>query len=351
MQSDCARFEACNLWFSLDGRRLSSLKPRLGETLVFAHPPPRILSIYSSSVVPLKMTNNVHQQEKELHGLLSQLARFFKVNETNLSAENCEYCLGRLPDDDRSALEKLFRMLQREKKNTSSSSCEQRYEDQRYEDQRYEDQRIEDQRIEDQNHPSDHRCNSPNQTAQDTSHWKTPESDAEITSDSSDSGEDDIDDEDALLRDTNFSRCSMKPPSSVNDVLSQCIKSPHHFFTAVTQVSVPSKGGFPDAFCRVYKSQQRDDILRIHRRFDLHNLYALAVKLGYHTGKKWKWGALKKVPGDILSNHPSLGLQESKIKEHLMHYVRIGRGYGKWVEYFGDPGYLIALPLGVTETE
>jgi hypothetical protein len=277
------------------------------------------------------MTSDVHQQYAELHSLLSQLATFFKAYETSLSTKNCKYCLGRLPDNDRSALEKLFRMLQRKGKTTSSSSDE--------------------QRTDGQTHPSDHRRNSPDQTAPDTSHEKALDSDAEATSDSSDDGEDNMGDEDALLRDTNFSRCSMKPPQSVVDVLGRCIKSPHHFFTAVTQVSVPSKGGFPDAFCRVYKSQQRDDILRIHRRFDLHNLYALAVKLGYHTGKKWKWGALRKVPGDILSNYPSLGLEESKIKEHLMHYVRIGRGYGKWVEHFGDPGYLVALPLNVTETE
>ncbi|CAG8091625.1 unnamed protein product [Penicillium nalgiovense] len=276
------------------------------------------------------MATDVHQYGSELNSLLSQLARFFKTNETILSVEDCKTCLGRLPDNDRSALKKLFRILQREGKSSNGYSDKRDSHEQTYA-------------------PNFH--SSPDQTGPDVSHETTPESYEEITPYSSDDGENTVDDEDVILRDTNFSRCAVKPPSSINDVLTQCIKNPHHFFTAVTRVSIPSKGGFPDAFCRVYKGQQRENILRIHRRFDLHNLYTLAVELGYHTGKKWKWGALNKVPGEILYNHPSLGLTEGKIKEHLIHYVRIGRGYGRWIEYFEDPGYLIALPLNVTETE
>jgi hypothetical protein len=277
------------------------------------------------------MTIDVQQYEAELKSLLSQLARFFKTIETRLSAENCKCCLERLPDNDRSALKKLFRMLQRKEKWTNSSSNKQDSDEQHLQ--------------------TDDRWSSPDQIAPNTSHGTTPDFDEEITTDSSDSGNDTVDDDDPLLRDTNFSHCAVKPPPSVNDVLIRCIENPHHFFTAVTQGSIPNKGGFSDAFCRVYKRQQREHILRIHRRFDLYNLYALAVELGYHTGKKWKWGALNKLPGEILSNHSSLDLKEGEIKEYLKHYVHIGRGYGRWIQHFGDPGYLIALPLNVTETE
>ncbi|KAI3281249.1 hypothetical protein DTO002I6_9913 [Penicillium roqueforti] len=291
------------------------------------------------------MATDVHQYGSELNSLLSQLARFFKNNETSLSVEDCKSCLGRLPDNDRSALKKLFRILQTEGKSTNGHSDKRNSHEQTYA-------------------PNSH--SSLDQTGPDVHHETTPESYEEITPYSTDDGEntvdgedtvDDentvntVDDDDVVLRDTNFSRCTVEPPPSINAVLTQCINNPHHFFTAVTRVSIPSKGRFPDAFYRVFKGEQREHILRIHRRFDLHNLYTLAVELGYHTGDKWKWGALNKVPGEILYNHPSLGLTEDKIKEYLKHYVRIGRGYGRWIEHFKDPGYLVALPLNVTETE
>jgi hypothetical protein len=270
------------------------------------------------------MRTALQQHQEELNSLLSGLAHFFKTNETSLSAEDCKVLLERLPDNDRSALKRFFRMLQGNEKSKTNSS--------------------KNRNSDEQSHTSDHHRSSHGQPTSDTSLEAT-------TTDSSDSQNHTVVDDDALLHDTNFSRCAVNPPPSVNNLLVRCIENPHHFFTAVTRSSVPGKGGFSAAFCRVYTRQQREDILRIHRRFDLHNLYTLAVRLGYHTGKKWKWGALSKVPGEILSNHPSLDLKEDELKEYLTHYVRIGRGYGRWIEHFGDPGYLIALPLNVTETE
>ena len=51
----------------------------------------------------------------ELQDLLAQLARFFRANETTISAEHVYQCLEYLPAIDRSALDRLLMLIQQEK--------------------------------------------------------------------------------------------------------------------------------------------------------------------------------------------------------------------------------------------
>jgi hypothetical protein len=62
----------------------------------------------------------------------------------------------------------------------------------------------------------------------------------------------------------------------------------------------------------------------------MYNRIRLTSEFYPHAGEKSKWGALDKLPGEILLNNPSLGLTKYQIAKYLKHYVRIGGGYGRW---------------------
>lgn len=289
------------------------------------------------------MPTDENQQDAELKSRLSQLAGFFQADQTNSPPEKYQSCLEGLPKNEQIALKKLFRMLLKTNKRLQNHSDRQS------------------PLASTSTPPSE--SSEPGQGSQaiiSGSHEQTTDSPDDGDSDDGDSDNGDSDNGDkssdsvGILQGTNFSQCTeetMRLSLSLNTVLTQCIEKPHHFFTTIKQDSVPVKGGFPAAFSRVHERERCHDLLRIHRRFDLHNLYSMAVMLGYHTGNKWNWGALDIIARDIFSTCPLLGLEATEIKKLSKHYVRIGRGYGRWIEHFGDPGYLIALPLNVTETE
>jgi len=54
---------------------------------------------------------SIRQRSKGLHDLLAQLARFFRANETTISAEHVSKCLEHLPAIESSALDRLVILL------------------------------------------------------------------------------------------------------------------------------------------------------------------------------------------------------------------------------------------------
>lgn len=68
-----------------------------------------------------------HMPEPELQDLLAQLARFYRANETRISADEVSKCLEHLPAMESSALDRMFSLIYQNKVRTllkrSSIDC------------------------------------------------------------------------------------------------------------------------------------------------------------------------------------------------------------------------------------
>ena len=71
---------------------------------------------------------SIRQRSKGLQDLLAELARFFRANETTISAEQVSKCLEHLPAIESSALDRLFILLHQTKSvyplGQSSFACQ-----------------------------------------------------------------------------------------------------------------------------------------------------------------------------------------------------------------------------------
>ena len=63
---------------------------------------------------------SISRRSKGLQDLLAQLARFFRANETTISAEGVSKCFEHLPAVERSALGRLFILLHQSKVSIST---------------------------------------------------------------------------------------------------------------------------------------------------------------------------------------------------------------------------------------
>ncbi|OQE10122.1 hypothetical protein PENFLA_c001G04173 [Penicillium flavigenum] len=275
------------------------------------------------------------QLDKDLERLLCELTCSLSGNEVQFFSAECETCFQRLSIDEkelfRRLLGKLLKTAQGGLEASQPSACSRTFSEETT-----------------RNDNADERPTSTNAILAPVSHSASLENtndacvDSAVVVDAS---------TDSILAATNFVHVQSIIPTFIRHLLVSCIDTPGYFFTASEPHFSPIQGGVPDAFYRLYQKEGCRDLLEIHRRFELRNLLLLVVDLGYHTGEKWVWGALNDLPAEIKAQSPLLTLTTPEIKKYLDHYVRLGRAYDKWVQMFGDPGYLIALPLMVSETE
>ncbi|OKP10481.1 hypothetical protein PENSUB_4086 [Penicillium subrubescens] len=142
--------------------------------------------------------------------------------------------------------------------------------------------------------------------------------------------------------------------TSLHNALIKHQGNPQSFFKSTHRIGVQVAGGLTGAFFRLHQKcddiqdeKIRDIYLQMHllyRRLEFRNLFLLAKELGYHTGDRWRRDACLQLAAQIKQKHPSLDADEL-----LEEYVRLGRAYNKWAEELGGPGYLLILPLTVTE--
>lgn len=147
------------------------------------------------------------------------------------------------------------------------------------------------------------------------------------------------------------------PPSistSLHNALVENHGNPQSFLRAIHSTSTGPTSGLTGAFFRLQHNCQdiqpdgtRELYLQfysLHRRLELRNIFLLAKELGYHTGKKWCRNACQQLAAKIKSKHPAL-----QADSLLEEYVRLGCAYNKWAEELGGPGFLLVLPLTITE--
>lgn len=255
---------------------------------------------------------------------LRRLAQLIKENERYFSLETCRDRYNALQGEEKSALKRLAGILRgrRQKKTPSLDDADSSPE--------YDDDN------------ASEYC-SVSQDSASASENDAPEREVNQSEDGSV-----VAVEESLLG-TNFERCSADVPRSLRKILRDCRSDPEAFFKELHQ-TLPRAGSFGIAFCKIRRHKQQSDLRIIHRRFDLRNFYLKVIRSGHHTGKSWRWKAQEELAEEI-KNQQSLDSSVSQIAEELSSYVELGRGYDAWVQTLGDPGYLIALPPGVSETE
>jgi hypothetical protein len=145
---------------------------------------------------------------------------------------------------------------------------------------------------------------------------------------------------------------SMSP--SLYDALMKYEGNPHSFLKSTYRSGVRITGGLTGAFFRLHQKcldiedgKIRDIYLQmysLYRRLEYRNIFLLAKELGYHTGDRWRRDACQQLAAQIKEKCPSLD-----VGDLLEEYVRLGRAYNKWAEELGGPGFLLMLPVTVTE--
>lgn len=81
------------------------------------------------------------------------------------------------------------------------------------------------------------------------------------------------------LSNTNFATAAIITAPSLRDILKRCRRDPKVFFQDLCQ-TFPTSGGWGAAFCKICQSEGHADLLKIHRRFDLRNLYLQDFQCG-----------------------------------------------------------------------
>ncbi|KAJ5366676.1 hypothetical protein N7541_000617 [Penicillium brevicompactum] len=153
------------------------------------------------------------------------------------------------------------------------------------------------------------------------------------------------------LDNTNFTNRRVSISPRLQEVLTRYMRDPRDIGSKIRRNPTQTAGGLPSAFLEIYDRGGDAELLALYRRFELRNFYLLAVDLDYHTGERWCRNASSDLAKQIKSQRPSLGLEQDELKECLNKFVRLGRKYGRWATELGGPGYLLAMPLGITERE
>lgn len=274
----------------------------------------------------------------EIDTLLSKLARLLKENEKTLSLEKCRDRFDLLPAVEKSALDKFVGILggQRQRKSTKKKgvvvsddeSCSSK----------------------DNGSCGSNSCLSDENTFSDDEN-SSHDDECSLTDDEGNPSDnmDGLSNE-YTLSNTKFAISAVKIAPSLRDILKRCRRDPKVFFEELRQ-TFPTSGAWGAAFCKIRQGKGHADLLQIHRRFDLRNLYLQAVQCGYHTGKGWRWNACITMAVEVKQQYPSISASIDEIKKELDHYINLGRGYEAWAIEFRHPAYLIALPLDISETE
>lgn len=148
-----------------------------------------------------------------------------------------------------------------------------------------------------------------------------------------------------------FSNYQLSISQKLRENLAQCANRPECFWEKIGKSPASMSAGLKSAFFEIYYEREDAELLEIYRRFKLRNFYLLAVDLDYHTGERWCRKASTKLARELAQKQPSLDAKEADLKRCLDDYVRLGRKYDRWATELGGQGYLIALPLDITERE
>lgn len=309
---------------------LTADKPYLAIGLVSY--PTKCLEKSCDNSYSLSTAMAVRMGRAEVDEFFSKLVQFLRENEKYLSQEACRDRFNALRGDDKSTLERLAGMLRRRRRRKLPESI-------------YDD--------DDNNNGDDgsleHDTSEHDSVSNDSDRQSEEESDLHAKETNPSEDESNVT-ENGSLSGTNFKNSSVTIRRPLCEILRRCKRDQKAFFEELHQ-NLPTSGGFGVSFCRIRQTGQRSDLLAIYKRFDLRNLYLRAVHFGYHTGKSWRWNARKQLAAEIKDENPRIPTSLDQISEELHYYVELGRGYEAWVEKLGHPGYLIALPLDVSETE
>ncbi|OAL63829.1 hypothetical protein A7C99_4480 [Trichophyton rubrum] len=288
------------------------------------------------------MDSNVTERLQMLENLLITLARFLQENEKVLSLKEYKGCYEKLPNGEREYIERLPQTLEHLFGNKGGKG------------RKGADRREGDNEDSDESGQSDESVESVDEEDRDGGWLDEGEDDGDEQEDngtecaggSREKGAPSWDDRRRL---PSISKLTIR--SSIYNILESCKieKGPGPFFQALSQ-DIPTNGGLIGAYFKICRYREIGDIIKIHRRFDLYNFYLLATEYRYCFRNRLLQGAAKELAAGIRSRDPSLGTIEN-IKKRLHSIVGLGRGYDAWVSELGHSGYLIALPLHISETE
>ncbi|RYO82545.1 hypothetical protein DL766_000302 [Monosporascus sp. MC13-8B] len=322
--------------------------------------------------------------EPELQDLLAQLARFYRANETSISAAQVSKCQERLPASDISALDRLFGLfLYHTKQNrTTGISCHSlparldsgssvavaRTASARASKGRARHHRssvISPSGCDRQQRSPEHQqalssisergddqqdvpVGSPRLGDSDTSSPRTPCSDfdANTTTASPATGE-----TTPLHVATNDDGALTFSPST-RLLLEGCKTDRGRFLREIgeARAALPTGQGWEAAIATKEDNADMRDRMKIYHRFECYNIYKHVVEAGYHTGTHWIRDMRTALANKLCRDFPQR-FHDQKTANKSLNWVDQGSKYHEWTSHFSskaaDLGYLIALPLEV----
>ncbi|KAL4750526.1 hypothetical protein BDW72DRAFT_193745 [Aspergillus terricola var. indicus] len=114
------------------------------------------------------------------------------------------------------------------------------------------------------------------------------------------------------------------------------------------RTALPTGQGWEAAIATKDDNADMHDRMKIYHRFECYNIYMHVVEAGYHTGTHWirdmRTALANKLCQDFHQRFPS-----QKAANKSLNWVDQGYKFKDWASHFGneatDLGYLIALPL------
>ncbi|KAM5456626.1 hypothetical protein MaudCBS49596_000867 [Microsporum audouinii] len=279
----------------------------------------------------------VTERLQMLRGLLIALANFLRENKEVISLDECRGCYDTLPNTERQYIGWLPQTLEHllgKKRDENGEGDE------------------EDEQIREENEDEVGSANGGDRHAERAGGEEDNSSDE-------DEGRAMEEDEAHMERMSSWDKrrrfpslTKIKIPPSLHTILENCKveKGSGPLFKALSQGCLPTSGGLVAAYLKIRQCEEIGDIVKIHRRFDLRNFFLLATEYGYCSENGFVWGAANKLAREIKAQHPLSG-DHDEIRKNLRSDIELGRGYNAWVLELGHPGYLIALPLEISETE
>jgi hypothetical protein len=141
--------------------------------------------------------------------------------------------------------------------------------------------------------------------------------------------------------------CEIRIAQEAFTQLDSCNGSVHDFLKKINAHEVMGMSPVTRACWRSLKANSSLCLIKFYGRFALYVFYELLVSNGYHNGEAFRRGQLQTLVQQLNLEAP----EDMKVnKQHVGRLADIGKKLHCMIKdhFFGDPGYLFALPISLS---
>lgn len=136
------------------------------------------------------------------------------------------------------------------------------------------------------------------------------------------------------------------PPQTVKNILKRC-RSNFNSIIEARQSTIDFQA-LSAQYIQLSKRGKGPELSILRRRLLLESFYLDAGRTGWYDGKVWLRDKKHLLAEKIFAS-PDVTDGIKVVKTSVSKYVELGRSFHIWAKHLGGSGYLLLLPLGVSE--